>query len=171
MSPAELLVKVVQRGLDQRFRCRKATLRGGLAAGGPRRLWYWSVKYVPWAPNPVTWKSNVSSSRAENTAEHDPCTETDVLLLLLVLSSSGGLQKVHTLRCVALQERPTLKERSKQMDLHEIVVTLVLPSIVVVAAARWGYQQPTGSGRRRRQRHGRLEQVPRHIAIVKERLH
>lgn len=36
---------------------------------------------------------------------------------------------------------PTMSDRLKQMDLQDIVLTLILPSIVVFAAGRWGYNR------------------------------
>jgi len=53
-------------------------------------------------------------------------------------SDDLGIQKIQQFQEAS---KPTLDQRLKQMDLQDIIATLILPSIVVFAAGRWIYNR------------------------------
>jgi rubrerythrin len=53
---------------------------------------------------------------------------------------SAGLYKVQTMTT----QKPSLEARLKNMDLQDIIATLILPSVVVFAAGRWGFNKVYG---------------------------
>ena len=54
------------------------------------------------------------------------------------IDEESGLQKIQQYQQVS---KPTLEQRLKQMDLQDLIATLVLPSIVLFAAGRWVYNR------------------------------
>ena len=51
---------------------------------------------------------------------------------------NAGMQKI---QMIEQAQQTTLESRLKSMDLQDIVATLVLPSIALFAAARWGFNR------------------------------
>lgn len=78
-----------------------------------------------------------TTNEAENTGgdsggggeEYDPYAEVEAQMD----SKIGRIQE--------MQEKPSLEKRFKQMDLQDIVITLIIPGIVTFAGLRWGFNK------------------------------
>ena len=60
------------------------------------------------------------------------------------LDPFADTQQLQKIQQFKEQPAPTLASKFKQMDLQDIIITLIVPSIALFAAGRWGYNRVAG---------------------------
>lgn len=76
-----------------------------------------------------TLSASSASPEATNDYDYDPYQDLDI-----------QEQQYNQIQSVD-QPKPTLEGRLKQMDLQDVVVTLVIPAIISFAGLRWGFNK------------------------------